>query len=113
MFKPHEFAEKIGVSVKTLQRWDTNGKLPAKRTLSGHRFYTEEDLLVAQGLKPTESKRKVVVYCRVSSNGQKPELKNQISAMEIFCLSRGLIVDEWISEIGGALNFKRKNSYQL
>ncbi|WP_242031205.1 zinc ribbon domain-containing protein, partial [Anabaena sp. FACHB-1237] len=39
MFKPHEFAKKIGVSVKTLQRWDVEGKLPAKRTLSGHRFY--------------------------------------------------------------------------
>jgi predicted site-specific integrase-resolvase len=108
MFKPHEFAEKIGVSVKTLQRWDTNGKLPAKRTLSGHRFYTEEDFLIAQGLKPIESKRKIIVYCRVSSSGQKPELKNQISAMETFCLSSGLVVDEWISEVGGGLNFKRK-----
>jgi putative resolvase len=108
MFKPHEFAEKIGVSVKTLQRWDTSGKLPAKRTLSGHRFYTEDDLLIAQGLKPVEAKRKVVVYCRVSSSGQKPELKNQISAMETFCLNRGLAVDDWISEIGGGLNFKRK-----
>ncbi|MEH2194417.1 MAG: IS607 family transposase [Nostoc sp.] len=108
MFKPHEFAQKIGVSVKTLQRWDTAGKLPALRTLSGHRFYTEDDLLVAQGLKPTVAKRKVIVYCRVSSSGQKPELKNQISAMEIFCLNRGLAVDDWISEIGGGLNFKRK-----
>jgi putative resolvase len=108
MFKPHEFAEKIGVSVKTLQRWDTAGRLPAKRTLSGHRFYTEDDLLIAQGLKPIESKRKVIVYCRVSSGGQKPELKNQISAMETFCLNRGLAVDDWVSEIGGGLNFKRK-----
>jgi predicted site-specific integrase-resolvase len=108
MFKPHEFAQKIGVSVKTLQRWDVAGKLPAKRTLSGHRFYTESDLLIAQGLKPVESNRKIVVYCRVSSSGQKPELKNQISAMEAFCLGRGLAVDDWISEIGGGLNFKRK-----
>ena len=108
MFKPHEFAKKIGVSVKTLQRWDSVGKLPAKRTLSGHRFYTEDDLLIAQGMKPIESKRKVIVYCRVSSSGQKPELKNQISAMETFCLNRGLSVDDWVSEIGGGLNFKRK-----
>ncbi|MDB9541069.1 IS607 family transposase, partial [Anabaenopsis arnoldii] len=107
MFKPHEFAEKIGVSVKTLQRWDSFGKLPAKRTLSGHRFYTKDDLLIAQGLKPIESKRKVIVYCRVSSSGQKPELKNQIAAMETFCLNRGLSVDDWVSEIGGGLNFKR------
>ncbi|WP_375539909.1 MerR family DNA-binding transcriptional regulator [Sphaerospermopsis sp. LEGE 08334] len=55
MFKPHEFAKKIGVSVKTLQRWDVEGRLPAKRTLSGHRFYTEDDLLITQGLKPVDS----------------------------------------------------------
>jgi putative resolvase len=108
MYKPHEFAEKIGVSVKTLQRWDTSQKLPAKRTLSGHRFYTEDDLLIAKGLKPTESKRKIIVYCRVSSTSQKPELQNQVLAMETFCLNRGLSVDDWVSEIGGGLNFKRK-----
>jgi putative resolvase len=108
MYKPNEFAKKIGVSVKTLQRWDTCGKLPAKRTLSGHRYYTEDDLLIAQGLKPVETKRKVVVYCRVSSNAQKPELQNQVIAMESFCLGRGLAVNEWVSEIGGGLNFKRK-----
>ncbi|NJM71788.1 MAG: IS607 family transposase [Scytonema sp. RU_4_4] len=108
MFKPNEFAKKLGLSVKTLQRWDISGKLPAKRTLSGHRFYTEDDLLIAQGLKPTEAKRKVVVYCRVSSSDQKPELKSQVSAMETFCLNRGLAVDDWVSEIGGGLNFKRK-----
>ncbi|WP_242031204.1 hypothetical protein [Anabaena sp. FACHB-1237] len=45
--------------------------------------------MITQGLKPIESKRKVVVYCRVSSSSQKPELKNQISVMETFCLNRG------------------------
>ena len=42
--KPSEFAELVGVSVKTLHRWDKTGKLTAKRTLSNHRYYTEEDL---------------------------------------------------------------------
>jgi predicted site-specific integrase-resolvase len=65
--------------------------------LSGHGFYTKDDLLIAQGLKAIESKRKVIVYCRVSCSGQKPQLKNQISAMEIFCLNRGLSVDDWVS----------------
>ena len=29
-YKPQEFAEMIGVSVKTLQRWDKEGKLKAR-----------------------------------------------------------------------------------
>lgn len=43
-YKPSEFARKIGVCFKTLQRWDTQGVFPARRTPTGMRFYTEEDL---------------------------------------------------------------------
>ena len=28
--------------------------------------------------------------------------------MEQFCLNGGIAVDEWIQEIGGGMNFKRK-----
>ncbi len=98
--RPHEFAEQIGVSVETLRRWDRTGKLPAKRTPSNHRYYTEEDLAVARGLKPAVENRSIVVYCRVSSQKQKSELANQKDAMEQFCLARGYAVDEWITEIG-------------
>lgn len=108
MYKPHEFAAKLGITVKTLQRWDASGKLPAKRTPSNYRYYTEDDLRIAKGLQPIETKKKVIVYCRVSSHGQKPELENQILAMETFCIARGLAVDEWVKEIGGGLNFRRK-----
>ncbi len=111
--RPGELAKRIGVSVKTLHRWDETGKLPAKRTPSGHRYYTEADLAIALGNKKPEPKRKVVVYTRVSSSAQKPELQNQILAMEQFCLAKGLIVDEWVSEVGGGLNFKRKKFLKL
>jgi len=49
-----------------------------------------------------------VVYCRVSSHGQKDDLASQREAMELFCLSSGMIVDEWVEEIAGGMNFKRK-----
>lgn len=113
MYKPHQLAKKLNVTVKTLQRWDKAGKLPARRNLTNYRYYTEDDLRVAQGLKPIESNKKVIIYCRVSSNAQKPELKNQVSAMQSFCLNRGLTIDETISEIGGGLNFKRKKFMSL
>ncbi|MDJ0744459.1 MAG: IS607 family transposase [Xenococcaceae cyanobacterium MO_167.B27] len=106
--RPHEFAKEIGVSVETLRRWDRTGKLKAKRTPSNHRYYTEEDLAQAKGLKPISKERLIKVYCRVSSAQQKVELANQKTAMEQFCLARGYAVDEWIEEIGGGLNFKRK-----
>lgn len=39
-----EAAELIGVSVKTLQRWDREGKLVANRTPSNRRYYTDNQL---------------------------------------------------------------------
>ena len=43
MFSPREFATMVGRSVKTLQRWDRDGILVAKRTPTNRRYYTEED----------------------------------------------------------------------
>jgi len=37
-------AKELGVSVKTLQRWDQSGVLVAVRLPSGHRRYRREDL---------------------------------------------------------------------
>jgi putative resolvase len=66
-------AKRLGISVKTLHRRDESGKLQAKRTLSNHRYYTEDDLAVALGFQAVQSKRRVIVYCRVSSPKQKTE----------------------------------------
>lgn len=41
-YKVGEFAKMIGVSKRTLQRWDNEGKLKANRTLSNYRYYTQE-----------------------------------------------------------------------
>jgi len=101
-----QFAQRIGVSVKTLQRWDWEGRLSASRTPSNRRVYTDEDLYkVFPRGRGTD--RATVVYMRVSSQAQKPDLANQRSILEQFCAARGLAVTQWVSEIGGGLNFKR------
>jgi predicted site-specific integrase-resolvase len=40
-------------------------------------------------------------------------LVKQRQNLELFCTARGLIVDEWIEEIGGGLNFGRKKFLML
>jgi predicted site-specific integrase-resolvase len=57
--------------------------------------------------------RRTVVYCRVSSAGQKPDLASQVTSMEQLCLARGLAVDDWISEIGGGMNLRREKFLAL
>ena len=43
-YKLGEFAKLMGVSVKSLQRWDKNGTLVADRTDGCHRFYTQKHI---------------------------------------------------------------------
>lgn len=113
MYSPAQFGKMIGKSVKTLQRWDTTGVLIAKRNPKNRRYYTHEQYIEYIGLKAQRDKSSVVVYSRVSSAAQKPDLKNQIDALEKFCSANGYAVDEWLSETGSGLNYKRKKFNKL
>jgi len=103
----------VGVSVITLQRWDREGRLKAGRTPTGRRFYTDEHLTKVMGKRVVEQPQKTVCYVRVSSQAQKPDLANQQRVLEEFCQQRGYVVDEWIKEIGGGMNFKRQKFLAL
>lgn len=48
-YKPKDFAELLNVSVKTLQRWDRDGTLIAKRTPTDRRYYTYDQYLEFKG----------------------------------------------------------------
>ncbi len=110
-YRPHQFAEKVGLSVSTLRRWDNEGRLKAKRTSTNQRYYDDQDL--KQVLRLPEVEKKIVVYCRVSTAAQKPDLESQMIAMQAFCLGGGVSVSEWRKEVGGGLNFKRKVFLEL
>jgi predicted site-specific integrase-resolvase len=112
-YTPKEFAQLVRRSVKTLQRWDRQGILKANRTSAGRRFYTHEQYLGFMGLAATPNKGKTVVYLRVSSQGQKPDLLAQRKALEQFVTANGWPVDLWLSDIGSGLHYTRKNFLNL
>jgi len=107
IFTVTEAAQRVHRSVKTLQRWDREGVWTAQRTPTGRRFYTEEQIQHFLGQVPPVHERAVVAYCRVSSQAQRSDLKNQRQVLETFCVARGLAPVEFIEEIGGGLDFKR------
>lgn len=110
IYKVGEFAEKVGVSISTLQRWDRTNVLKSRRTPTNQRYYTDEDLnKVLNSEAETKSKRKNVGYCRVSTQGQKHNLENQKEFVSVYSLSHGVILDEIYTDIGSGLNYKRKN----
>ncbi|MGL5902258.1 MAG: IS607 family transposase [Cetobacterium sp.] len=105
--KPKEASEFLGVSVKTLQRWDKEEKFKAFRSPTGRRYCTKEQLFEYQGLGKNDKKN--VIYTRVSTPNQKDDLVNQKSFLLNYCAGKGVIVDEVISDLGSGLNYKRKN----
>jgi hypothetical protein len=113
-YKVGEFAEKIGVSVSTLQRWDRTNVLKSRRTPTNQRYYTDEDLnKVLNSEAETKSKRKNVGYCRVSTQEQKQNLENQKEFVSVYSLSHGVILDEIYTDIDNGLNYKRQNWNKL
>ena len=64
------------VTNQTLRRWDKNNEISTKTTSGGHRRYYIPNKLQIQ------SKRKSIIYCRVSSKKQEKDLQRQIKYMQ-------------------------------
>ena len=112
-YKPKDFAELLNVSVKTLQRWDRDKILIAKRTPTDRRYYTYDQYLEFKGVTNDSNTKKKVIYTRVSTNNQKDDLKNQVKFLLDFSNAKGIIIDEIIEDIGSGLNYNRKKWNKL
>ena len=77
-YKLKDFAELLGVSVKTLQRWDREGILKANRTPTDRRYYTYDQYLQFKGINTENDNRQIVIYARVSTRNQKDDFVKNI-----------------------------------
>ena len=112
-YKPKDFAELLGVSVKTLQRWDREDILKANRTPTDRRYYTYDQYLQFKGMQTENDRRDVVIYARVSTRNQKDDLQNQVEFLKQFCNAKGMIVNQCIEDFGSGLNYNRKKWNKL
>ena len=87
-YKPKDFVELLGVSVKTLKCWDGEGTLKANRTPTNRRYYTYDQYLQFKGINIENDKRQVVIYARVSTRNQKDDLLNQVAFLRQFLILR-------------------------
>lgn len=111
IYKPNEFGKMIGRTVNTLQRWDREGILKARRTPTNRRYYTEEDYYNIMGIQQENAENQVndvIIYARVSNQNQKDDLKNQVEFLKTYANAKGYIVSNIIIDIGSGLNYNRK-----
>ena len=84
-----EAATLIGVSTRTLRRWDKAGKLSCFRTPGNHRriHFIEVQRIVTGKEQPTKEE-KLAIYGRVSSHEQKQkgDLQRQLDNLREQCL---------------------------
>ena len=108
IYRIPQFGTRVGRSAHRLRVMDRNGTFPARGPATGRRYYTEADARRFPGGGDVAPQGLTAVCCRVSSRGQRDDLKRQVSAMEAFSPGAGVAVDEWRSEVGGGLHCKRK-----
>src|SRR5713101_8230926 len=112
-YSPKEFGKLIGRTTNTLQKWDREGKLKAHRSpTTNRRYYMHDQYLTYRGLVAQEQGL-TVAYSQVSGVAQKPDLANQVKALEAYGQQHSIKVDEWMQDIGNGLNYKHKQFNRL
>jgi len=109
LYSMKEASEMLGVNLRTLQRWDEEGKIHCVRTVGGKRRVPESEIKRILGL---HEEKKVIGYARVSSNTQRDDLERQIEAITQYAKEQGWNV-EILKDIGSGLNEERKNFQKL
>jgi len=103
----NEISKILNVSAQTLRNWDNNDKLkPHHTSTNGYRYYSQEQLNQVLDIKPNIN-RKVIGYCRVSSNKQKDDLGRQVENMKLYLTAQGKPF-EIIQDIGSGINYQKK-----
>jgi putative resolvase len=114
LLHPKEAAEELGVSIRTLIRWDEAGKLRTVRTVGNQRRIPLEEIFRLRRQGENHLVR-CVLYARVSSVRQEQDgnLARQTERLKEAASERGYGVVQVITEQASSLNERRKGMKRL
>ena len=105
----------LGVTTRTIQRWDKDGKIRIVRTLGGRRRVPESEISRIIGEVKTIPVKTLAIYARVSFHEQKAkgDLDRQVETIR-----RGVNQDQYeqvldITDVSSGLNDRRKGLLKL
>ncbi|MDA8145423.1 MAG: IS607 family transposase, partial [Thermaerobacter sp.] len=104
-------AKLLRVTLRTLQRWDADGSLPARiRSKGGHRRYLREDLLTFLGKSLPPADRTAAIYARVSTRKQSDAGKLERQRLRLLerAAIEGYHVVLQAEDVASGLNTKRR-----
>ena len=103
--KLSKYAQKLGVSYRTVWRLWKTGRLDAYQLPTG-------TIIVKEEIKD-KLPDKVCIYARVSSSENKDNLKIQGERLKQYAIARGYRIYKIIEEVGSGVNDNRKKLSQL
>jgi len=98
----------LGVSAKTLRRYELAGGICAyKNQMNGRVLYSESEILALLGSR-LKQRKSVVLYCRSAvlgsrsdkGNSARDRLAQQVQRMSQYCTAAGIRVDHTLADIG-------------
>lgn len=135
MYSIGEASKMLGVSRKTVRRWDAKGKILCFRTVGNHRripfqeiarilknkypnrlekleFFAEK---AKHGSHSEEFKKCAAIYARVSTSRQKKsgDLDRQIDYLKKWCEENELNAKQIYGDVGSGLNTRRRGLWRL
>lgn len=108
MVNLREWALSQGVHPQTAYKWFREGKLPVPARKMG-KLILVGDLANS----PAQHRGRTVVYARVSSADQKPDLDRQVARVLSWATEHGYEIGQVVTEVGSALNGKRRKFLSL
>ncbi|RLG59100.1 IS607 family transposase [Candidatus Geothermarchaeota archaeon] len=109
LYTMKEASKLLGVHIRTIQKWDREGKIRCVRTIGGKRRVPESEIKRILGI---HERRKIVGYARVSSHTQKDDLERQIELIKSYARERDWEI-EVLKDIGSGLREDRRNFQKL
>jgi len=98
----------LGVTRVTLSKYVKNGVIRTTKLPNGQYDYSEEDVYKFLN---KDCERKTVIYARVSTKRQKPDLDNQINMLKQFCFSNGYKISAIYSDIASGISFENRTDF--
>lgn len=102
-----EWATGQGVSYSTARRWWREGRLPVPA------YRVSRRIVIGSPVPSAAPVGSTVVYARVSSADQRPDLDRQVARVTEWATGQKLSVDGVVTEVGSALNGHRRKFLAL
>ena len=105
-------AQRLGVTIATLRRWDASGKLKSVRTFGNHRRYRLDEIetLVNKVEAVAPVQLNAFIYCRVSTKKQQESgnLQRQQERLIQYCKENHYNIVTIYEEVASGLNDNRR-----